>query len=396
MAVAAGPDIVEDGLVLYYDLDNNVKSWKGEPTTNIISSQGITGMQNISYTYVGLENGWKKHAISGTWSSSTYPWSCRIPNAIFTGGVAYSSRLLSKISPSARAKFATWIDTNAGINYVNDSNLTPGTKTSTSLGYDPYDGLEITESKVQGFIYSTGYANPTTSQPGYLHSRPVSDGTSFDDTTDFVWTKEVQVEEKSYCTPYVDGTRSSSQSILDISGQNQTITIDDLSYSEDNTPTFDGINDRLSSITLDNPNGQLTCEVVMNYDAKSGYHNIFDRSASNPMFWIRPSSQSSVIELNTSSGLVSDSGYAGSIIVATAIYRSNTTPGLELYINGSLVKTNNTQQNAWPNPFTVTLFHRNNSETFQGKIYSLKFYDRALTANEVAQNFNAIKSRFGL
>jgi hypothetical protein len=35
MAATAGPDIIEDGIVFYYDTGNTVKSFIGEPTTNL-------------------------------------------------------------------------------------------------------------------------------------------------------------------------------------------------------------------------------------------------------------------------------------------------------------------------------------------------------------------------
>ena len=34
MSISSGPDISNNGLVFYYDMNNNQKSWKGQPTTN--------------------------------------------------------------------------------------------------------------------------------------------------------------------------------------------------------------------------------------------------------------------------------------------------------------------------------------------------------------------------
>ena len=38
MSIGHSPKIVTDGLVFYYDMENTKKSWKGEPTTNIVPS----------------------------------------------------------------------------------------------------------------------------------------------------------------------------------------------------------------------------------------------------------------------------------------------------------------------------------------------------------------------
>lgn len=184
----------------------------------------------------------------------------------------------------------------------------------------------------------------------------------------------------------------------DISGTGLNVTlVNGVTFSPANIGglVFDGVNDQASSVSIPNPLGQLTCEVVMNYAAKSAYHNIFDRGSSSPMFWIRPSSQSSTIELNASA-LVSDLGYAGRIIMATAVFRSDSTPGIQLYVNGNLAKTTTAAQSAWPDPFTITLFNRGGTSTFQGTIYSLRFYSKALTSAEVAQNFAALRGRYGI
>ena len=245
MAAHSGKKITTDGLVFHFDMENTAKSFKGKPTTNIISSESILGMGSISYSFVEMDKGWKKYSISGTWNNNNYPWSCRINSAVFTGGSYYSSRFLVKTN--ARHKFATWPDTNKGIHYVNDGNMqASGTRSSVSLGLDE-DGLEIIENYVNGFAYSTGFANPTTSQVGYFHSRPLENGTTFDSSTDFVWVKEIQVEAGTFTTPYVSGTRSNTDAIKDLSGLNNTITSVNLTYDSDNTFEFDGTDDYFST-----------------------------------------------------------------------------------------------------------------------------------------------------
>jgi hypothetical protein len=79
----------------------------------------------------------------------------------------------------------------------------------------------------------------------------------------------------------------------------------------------------------------------------------------------------------------------------TSVFSSN---GLLMYINGELVTSNGT-------PFTPSystisfLFIGSNttsSERFVGDIASVRLYNRALSATEVLQNYNATKTRFGL
>ena len=71
--------------------------------------------------------------------------------------------------------------------------------------------------------------------------------------------------------------------------------------------------------------------------------------------------------------------------------------GLRMYINGSLVQSNGTafSPSYFSSSFTVGGFS-NYQELFQGRIANVSVYNRALSATEVLQNYNAQKARFGL
>lgn len=181
----------------------------------------------------------------------------------------------------------------------------------------------------------------------------------------------------------------------DISGTGRNVTITGsptFGTSGGGSFTFDGSTQQLSSVSLDNPTGGLTSQIVMNYNITGAYHNVFDRSLSSPMFWIRPTG---TLELNTSGGLISSISYSGQIIVVTATI-STSTPGLQLFINGRIVQTVSTAQTSWPNPYSITLLNRGNINRFNGILYSMAFYNRILTPDEIARNFNAVRGRYGL
>ena len=65
------------------------------------------------------------------------------------------------------------------------------------------------------------------------------------------------------------------------------------------------------------------------------------------------------------------------------------------YFNGSLSSTG-TLGTAPMTTQDVIRIAQGDSREFQGKISSVKVYNRALTADEVSQNYNALKNRFGL
>lgn len=48
MSANAGPDIIEDGIVFYYDTGNTVKSFIGEPTTNFATNSPTLSFRSIN------------------------------------------------------------------------------------------------------------------------------------------------------------------------------------------------------------------------------------------------------------------------------------------------------------------------------------------------------------
>ena len=69
---------------------------------------------------------------------------------------------------------------------------------------------------------------------------------------------------------------------------------------------------------------------------------------------------------------------------------------LSLYKNGSLVNSKTTTVNTLPQNSLEIWLGRFSSFYFGGNIGNCKVYNRALTAAEVAQNFNATRSRYGI
>lgn len=182
----------------------------------------------------------------------------------------------------------------------------------------------------------------------------------------------------------------------DLSGNSNNGTLTNGPTYSNGSIVFDGTNDYISSVSIPNPNGELTCEVAMNYDSKGSYHNIFDRGSYRPMLWIDPNNKLEVSFYTGAGGITSSASYNGQDIIVTAVYNSNSSPGILLYVNGNLVGTKNTAHVVWPNPSTFTLFNRNNSQTFDGKLYYLRFYTKTLSASEIKQNFEATRDRYGI
>jgi hypothetical protein len=155
---------------------------------------------------------------------------------------------------------------------------------------------------------------------------------------------------------------------------------------------FNGIDEYMDPLSFPNPNGELTIEILFNYTAIDAYHNIFERQLpTTPMMWIDPNNK---IELNEGAGLTSDLAYNSQNILSSGVI-STSSPGLQLYVNSTLVKTVNTTQVAWPDPWTSTWFGRPPFGQFlNATVYSIRMYNRRLTASEVLQNYTYDNQRF--
>jgi hypothetical protein len=72
----------------------------------------------------------------------------------------------------------------------------------------------------------------------------------------------------------------------------------------------------------------------------------------------------------------------------------------KIYVNGTLSNSRTstwTGTTRWPtNGFNLGRDNNNNNYYFYGSIGTFKLYNKALTATEVVQNYNATKGRFGL
>jgi len=158
---------------------------------------------------------------------------------------------------------------------------------------------------------------------------------------------------------------------------------------------FDGSDDHMGTLSIPNETGELTCEVAMNYDALNGYHNVFEAGYNvRPMLWIDSANKLECSYSTASTGFTSPSSYAGQDIIATVIYNSNSSPGVKLYINGDFVGQNSQAHPAWANPRDFYFFNRQSSSEFSGTIYFFRFYNRALTPDEIRQNYEATVGRY--
>jgi hypothetical protein len=204
-------------------------------------------------------------------------------------------------------------------------------------------------------------------------------------------------------------TPRSSNIITDISGRgNNGTLLNGPIFVKDNggSLVFDGVNDKgtfTSPITSSSPQ---TYEVWTNAIASSnsdGYayilhnNNISNATGSSYLtIGIKPTQQYYAALNGAFSTMNSGVTASNSNIVQITLTWDGSTQ--RMYVNGDL-KDFEALSTTPQNFSTITSFGDWRNATFrmiQGNIYSIKIYNKALTPQEIQQNFNATRGRFGV
>lgn len=205
---------------------------------------------------------------------------------------------------------------------------------------------------------------------------------------------------------------SGSKNIFDLSGTSVTGSLKNgVGYSATNggNLVFDGTNDYVTcgtgiTQTFTNFSAEAIVKVgVTNkkqaifstYDVTNGGYGleILDNTFSNKFNWFGFTNASTYKDIQSTVGVTLNSIYN-----VTVVFQASTT--MSIYINGifdnSVATTLPSITKGAAAPFQLGDDPAVGSLYFQGNIYSLKVYNRVLSASEVLQNYNATKARFGL
>ena len=408
MATSAGPDITTDNLVFGYDTGypsaTNVQSLrfnKGEPvvnytddtpnqggwtgTYNVIDSARKTFRFNVSNFNgsAGSGQGWR----SFTWNLNGY-----------SGAVTISATI--EVPADSPGTFA-WImmgQTNTNTNNVSGA----GQYLGYSAGSERVQKTTTTKEHItwSGTLGSTGTASQPSGHVGF--TLWYNGGTS--GTNHYVEVSDVQIELKSHETPFVNGTRSSTQSLIDLK-ETTDIDVDDVSFDSNAQLSFDGTDDKIvipadsySNIGTDD----FTVEVVFKNTKTSNYNHFFSvkdqyhfalkmQNTSNRNIYVYRSSALSTFEDITANAPSTTDYYH--------LVCKREGDNLELYLNGVSKGT----KSGWGSieinndEFATSIgTHGTTSEFTGGEIPIVKLYNKSLTSAEIKSNFNAIKNRFGI
>jgi len=497
MSAHANPDIIDDGLVFLYDTDDG-KSFKGEPTTNIVPTpeansrfttsnnwQTYNTNQYNSNTYfsIGTISSISNNIVTlGSVGRNIRSFDVLKPETTGGGVIAGASYVIKKISSTtfslheynnSQNGSQGYINPDTGFfkvhdAYANDTRISiNATDFPTSWWGGPHlpnSGLikEIVEGggRVSGTnamrlhvyrednvadgmaygVYCPVTAGDSITVSVYLkradgrgngksigYSTYFGSGNSASSTTfgpltteweryTYTWTAsttfnfysywwpnatssayaidmcDFQVEINGHATPYVVGTRSATQGLLDRTGTS-TIDISNASFDSNAQMTFDGTDDTINTGLFSGRNpatDPFTIEAVVKSDTTSGARMWIDATSngSNQRLYCAYAATGTGNPMGIqgsawSSSGVNDTDYHHYVIVMDGSVA-------RLYNNGEAHSTKNYTSYQIQ---SLNIGGRNTYRWF-GDIPIFKLYDRALTAAEVLQNYNATKSRF--
>jgi len=385
MSLHHNPKIVTDGLVLAYDMDNVAKSFKGKPTENLASSNFFDG--NVNFT--------TDETIQDTLPTGK------------TGDVRYLNADYV-VDPNRTVSIGSYTltagDTYTLSFYVKNINCTGfggnlySPTLTTSIGSITYPAVftDRWTRVTKTFTIPTD----TVSAGGNVVMSPQ---VFRDGGNGFFKLSMLQLEEGTFVTPFVNGTRSNTQALLDMSKSKNTVTATSLTYNSDGTFEFDGTSDYISTnrntIT---PNATYSFWV----NRTQGNNNTYNMMGGIylPYFSFRSDNRIHFsMNINGQKNLLTTSTFSNNTWYKFDFvhdYDGVDTTAL-IYVNGEL-EASATYAGAQSTPTNRTFMlggWRSDNPTnfpFEGKIALCHVYEKALTAAEIKQNFNATRGRFGI
>ena len=402
MSLLMNPGVATDGLVFYYDMGNTTKSYLGEPTTNQFAIPTPDSNGYVSFSVNGT--GTFRRIYSGTYGGYTIqPTDIVYRYDLGTNGCHYHGNDVT-ITAGQYPTFTFDYYLSPDVTSFNDTfmanfeNLGSGVGGSAALP-NYYKGVWQT-IQING-----NQASATSGLRMLLYPGGCSGGRLA--ATGYILMKNPQVTFNSTSgkvLPFVAGTRSNTQAVVDLTGQN-VITAQSLTYASDNTFSFNGTSNNLTvpfNSSLFTFNSEQTILMWMkNQSPSSARRNPYNQAYAG----------AGTITHENDAGFNYYYGTGGG---DNSPYTSHYSPfSVTVGETAMIAITRNTSQTAWykngalgstqSNPYGTVVTGTNSitigagyAGYFGGSIYALQLYNRALSPSEVQQNFNALRGRFGL
>ena len=396
MGIARGPNVINDGLVFGYDTGYNIadndtatRFYPGETATNYLSS-GLS-----SYNVVQAAN-WNGATPAFTLGTSEFG----TPIGTYTtAGTSYMYSHDYVLDDDLSTLSAQTVTFSIYLKRSGGSNI--GT-----VGIRVYDNISG---------YTTVYAAATSEFQRFtltktLGANPTRIFVMIDNTNggviDF---HSPQLEIGSTASPFVDGSRSATQSLIDLK-RTRDIDLSYMSFDSTGQPDMDGSNDyvdlgsdvEISSVANAASNG-WTAEYVFNSDSASTlqHFNGCEEDVHNAGWLALLSSKLAVWDRSANVWKYGSTQFASNTWYHIAFVQVNGTT-MQFYVNG-VAESGDHASFSWTaakSAFFARYIGRYEyngySRYFNGNVPVARLYSKALTASEITQNYKAHKNRFNI
>jgi hypothetical protein len=325
MGVTYNPQIVTDGLVVYYDMSNTQKSWKGAPTVNLVTlpnsvviySTGATLFLNVIELPVEVAKTSPLTDKGDLFVATSGSGVVAHTATTVTSGLQYMISWYVKAYGTESSVFWNWGGSHSGNRTTFNVSLLTGAISGVTL--------------ISGESY-----NVTSAGDGWWR---ISCSTTVSSTACYpqlsfsvgIYLAGIQFEQKNYLSAFSYGTRSNTRSLLDLTN-NTVFDVGNLTYSSNNTFSFNGTNYIRPAISHSYKNSSAL-EVTFKPTSVTGQFVVFGYLHNNG--YSNPTIGSIYINNGTLSA---------SVITATQVYR---------VVTSSVAMQNNTTYNVILNKDTV-------------------------------------------
>jgi hypothetical protein len=419
MACIVGTNSIDNGLVFSLDSNNLSKSWKGKPLTNYYGDiattallrgfrtqhywDGYRWLVNASYTdpgvpgpegvFLGIVYRHTSGALGDTWEGNSFGYMLKDLSSV--SGNRYTMSCYVYLSPNCNLDAFPCYTESATTNNITVSGYATNYNLNQKGTWQRIARGAISDGNVRWI-------------PVYPQKNGVTDG-SF--TGFFMWAAP-QVEDGSVVSRYAgldtSYVRSSSQSLIDTT-RNNTITIANLTYNQNDTFTFDGTDDHINISPSSIPSGSsISLDVWVNINTVRASSIIEAKNAAGgrTLNVHLPWSDNNIFfDCGSATG---NTVYDRLIYATSATQRTGwhnwtftknlSTNEMAIYFDGNLVASSG-GMSIVPGvtaAATIGSYVNGVSNFYNGQLGVMRIYNRALTATEIRQNFEAIRSRYGV
>jgi len=415
MSVMAPIKTISDGLQFYYDT-GNTKSYVGEPTTNIWSIQA--GVSINDYNGWGMPNAGTAVITStvvtnyGSWNGNRI-WLVSVGSGTL---VSYGSWRLCVDQPTAGSAYSSTRKLAAKIRMLTGSITNIGLHSGGGTGgYNGLDFTSILEKNVpldcaikDGWTQMLSGADWSSTTVAHC----VGIGLNNSGPYSFLVTEPMYYPSNRLVN-FTPTSRSNTQGLLDLT-RNNTIDLTNTKFDVNSLVDFP-ISASANSYITTNTNCNLTGDQTLTAWIKPTYgtaspHRTVICTDKNYQYGIKLMNYKNTARWGLWLGwgssnyeaLISSNINDNTWKMITGTWKQST--GIvNLYLNGQYVtqfSTGNTSAISLSTGYIwVGMGYEldfGNGQSYEGKIDSAAIYSRVLTDSEILQNYNSIKSRFGL